>query len=116
MSQKVCQSLRAGIANKEIDADVLVNMTSEDMATQEQKYAREQAFKEHSASRDLDWEKKNRDKIFQANGLDPNAGGEFVCRKCKGTKTIHNAAQTRSSDEPMTIFVTCLTCNNHWRC
>ncbi len=56
-----------------------------------------------------------RGEIMSANGIDPNKGGEFVCRKCKGVRTTHYALQTRSSDEPMTIFVCCLNCGNRWR-
>lgn len=92
-----------------------MNMSSEDLKTQDQRLEAERAQKEHLMSRDLDWTRKNRDKIMEANGLDPNAAGEFTCRKCKGTKTSHYALQTRSSDEPMTIFVTCLTCGARWR-
>jgi len=41
--------------------------------------------------------------------------GMFTCGKCKGTRTTYFQMQTRSSDEPMTTFVTCLTCNNRWK-
>ena len=40
----------------------------------------------------------------------------FKCRKCKSTKCSYYGLQTRSSDEPMTIFVTCLDCSNRWKC
>jgi transcription elongation factor S-II len=40
----------------------------------------------------------------------------FTCRKCKSTKCSYYGLQTRSSDEPMTIFVTCLDCANRWKC
>ena len=39
----------------------------------------------------------------------------FTCRKCKSKKCTYLAAQTRSSDEPTTIFVTCLECGNRWK-
>ena len=42
--------------------------------------------------------------------------GFFTCFKCKTKKTTYTQAQTRSADEPMTTFVTCLNCNNKWRC
>jgi transcription elongation factor S-II len=105
----------AGIASGDVDPESLVSMTNEELTSEEKRIEAVTAQKEHLMSRDLDWAKKNRDQIMRANGLDPNAEGEFVCRKCKGTKTTHYALQTRSSDEPMTIFVTCLTCNSHWR-
>ena len=42
--------------------------------------------------------------------------GLFKCGKCKSMKTTYTQAQTRSADEPMTTFVTCLNCENHWKC
>lgn len=49
------------------------------------------------------------------NGLDPSKGTEFKCYKCKSNKCTFYALQTRSSDEPMTLFVTCLNCGNNWK-
>lgn len=40
----------------------------------------------------------------------------FTCRKCRGNKCTYYTMQTRSADEPMTIFVTCITCGNRWKC
>lgn len=34
----------------------------------------------------------------------------FTCRKCHSKKCSYYALQTRSSDEPMTLFITCLDC------
>lgn len=44
------------------------------------------------------------------------ASSEFKCRKCKKRETTYYQVQTRSADEPMTTFVTCLNCGNHWKC
>jgi transcription elongation factor S-II len=41
--------------------------------------------------------------------------GLYTCRCCKSSHTVFNAVQTRSADEPMTIFITCLACNNRWK-
>jgi len=43
---------------------------------------------------------------------------QFKCGKCKQRKCCYTSYQIRSSDEPMTNFVTCLTegCGNSWRC
>ena len=41
--------------------------------------------------------------------------GFFKCGKCKTKKTTYTQAQTRSADEPMTTFVTCLNCGNRWK-
>jgi len=40
----------------------------------------------------------------------------FTCRKCKSKKCSYYQLQTRSADEPMTIFVTCIDCGNRWKC
>jgi transcription elongation factor S-II len=40
----------------------------------------------------------------------------FTCRKCKNNKCTYYQMQTRSADEPMTTFVTCITCGNRWKC
>lgn len=37
------------------------------------------------------------------------------CRKCKSYRTSYVEFQTRSADEPMTLFFTCHDCANHWR-
>jgi len=42
--------------------------------------------------------------------------GMFKCGKCKSKKTTYYQMQTRSADEPMTTYVTCLGCNNRWKC
>jgi len=40
----------------------------------------------------------------------------FQCRKCKSKKCTYYQMQTRSADEPMTTFVTCIECDNRWKC
>lgn len=40
----------------------------------------------------------------------------FKCWKCKKRKCTYYELQTRSADEPMTTFVSCLSCGNHWKC
>lgn len=44
------------------------------------------------------------------------ATSEFKCRKCKERECSYYQLQTRSADEPMTTFVTCLNCGNNWKC
>jgi transcription elongation factor S-II len=40
----------------------------------------------------------------------------FKCRKCHSNKCTYYQMQTRSADEPMTTFVTCIECGNRWKC
>ena len=39
----------------------------------------------------------------------------FTCKKCRSKKCTYYELQTRSADEPATIFVTCLDCGKHWK-
>jgi DNA-directed RNA polymerase subunit M/transcription elongation factor TFIIS len=39
----------------------------------------------------------------------------FTCNRCKKSKTRYWEMQTRSADEPMTIFIRCLNCGKEWR-
>jgi transcription elongation factor S-II len=39
----------------------------------------------------------------------------FTCRKCKSKKCTYMQIQTRSADEPMTLYVTCIECGNRWK-
>ncbi len=41
--------------------------------------------------------------------------GLFKCPKCKSKKTTYYSIQLRSSDEPMTNFITCMNCKNRWK-
>uniref|UniRef100_A0A6C0F660 TFIIS-type domain-containing protein n=1 Tax=viral metagenome TaxID=1070528 RepID=A0A6C0F660_9ZZZZ len=43
------------------------------------------------------------------------ADGIFQCRKCGSKKTTYYSLQTRSADEPMTNFITCVDCGNRWK-
>jgi DNA-directed RNA polymerase subunit M/transcription elongation factor TFIIS len=41
--------------------------------------------------------------------------GIHTCRKCSNNKTVSYKLQTRGADEPMTIFIRCVSCSNRWR-
>jgi DNA-directed RNA polymerase subunit M/transcription elongation factor TFIIS len=63
------------------------------------------------------FEHKKRDLMMEAaRAKHEDYEGQFKCGKCKSTKTTYYQMQTRSADEPMTTFVTCMTCNNRWKC
>lgn len=48
--------------------------------------------------------------------LDDLAQGDmFECPKCHKRKTTFYEMQTRSADEPMTVFITCINCKHRWR-
>lgn len=41
--------------------------------------------------------------------------GILCCPKCKSFKTTSEQKQTRSADEPMTVFARCGKCSHRWR-
>ena len=48
------------------------------------------------------------------DALEKTRDGIFKCPKCNLKKTSFEAKQTRSLDEPMTIFIYCLNCLHRW--
>jgi transcription elongation factor S-II len=40
----------------------------------------------------------------------------FTCRNCKKNRCTYYQLQTRSADEPMTTYVSCLECGKRWKC
>ena len=59
--------------------------------------------------------KIKRDKNLTSVNLSA-ATDEFKCYRCKKSKCTYYQLQTRSADEPMTTFITCLVCGNRWKC
>jgi transcription elongation factor S-II len=43
------------------------------------------------------------------------ATDQFRCNRCNKRQCTYYEMQTRSADEPMTIFVRCLNCGKQWR-
>ncbi|CAD7958156.1 unnamed protein product [Amoebophrya sp. A25] len=82
----------------------MATLTTNDMASDEKNAEREKTRKDAMEEIDLDYDKK-RAKISSS----------FTCGKCGTNKCTYYQLQTRSSDEPMTTFVTCMTCNNRWK-
>lgn len=51
----------------------------------------------------------------QLEGNRSMATDMFLCTRCHKRECTYYEMQTRSADEPMTIFITCLNCGKHWR-
>ncbi|KAF8009798.1 hypothetical protein BT93_J0711 [Corymbia citriodora subsp. variegata] len=80
----------------------LLNMTSEEMA---------------SDDRQLQNQQIKQKALFECElGAAPKATtDQFKCGRCGQRKCTYYQMQTRSADEPMTTYVTCVNCNNHWK-
>lgn len=76
--------------------------------------AQEIAFMTHQEMYQEKWEELIKAKsIRDKNKFEQNLEAmtdTFTCRKCFSRKCSYYALQTRSSDEPMTLFITCLNC------
>jgi len=108
------EHLRMRVILSDVAPAVLVAMKADEMQPEEHRQAAEAAAALAYEANLLDWHDKNADKIRKQLGIE-DVGGSFTCGRCKGNKTSYQAKQTRSSDEPMTMFVRCLTCGNRWK-
>lgn len=59
-------------------------------------------------------EKYKRDKHLYEDKLEAMTD-QFKCGRCKSKKCTYYELQTRSADEAMTAFITCLNCGNRWK-
>ncbi|ORX59796.1 transcription elongation factor S-II [Hesseltinella vesiculosa] len=94
--------LRESAVSGELGIKKLCTMSVQDMASEESK-ARDRQLADEA--------------LFKARGAE-SAHAEtdmFVCGKCKQRKCTYFQMQTRSADEPMTTFVTCVNCGNRWK-
>jgi len=82
--------------------------------------AHEVAFMTHQEMQPSKWQELLEDKkIRDENKYEPKleaSTDDFKCWKCKSKKCTYYQLQTRSADEPMTTFVSCLDCGNRWKC
>ena len=51
----------------------------------------------------------------QLEGNKSLATDQFLCSRCHKRECTYYEMQTRSADEPMTIFINCLNCGKNWR-
>ncbi|RGB26385.1 transcription factor S-II, central domain-containing protein [Rhizophagus diaphanus] len=102
LKDKKNPGLRKGVVSGDITVQKFCVMTKEEMASEEKK------------ARDREIQQAN---LFKARGAGPTQAetNMFRCGKCGERKTTYFQMQTRSADEPMTTFVTCIVCNNRWK-
>ena len=98
---KQSADFRQKLLTKQIQAHDVGSLTHQDMAPMKWQKLIE--------------EKKIRDENKYAPKLEASTDN-FTCRKCKSKKCSYYQLQTRSADEPMTTFVTCIECGSRWKC
>ena len=94
------KDLLTKVVNKTFDPEKLAFMKPNDI------------FPEHWKS--LLEEKNKRDKMLYEVRTEA-ATDIYKCSKCKKRMCTYYERQTRSADEPTTIFVTCLNCGKRWK-
>ncbi|KAJ8753891.1 hypothetical protein K2173_000145 [Erythroxylum novogranatense] len=94
--------LRRKVLVGQVKPERLITMTPEEMAS-EQRQRENKQIKEKAL---FDCER----------GGPPKATtDQFKCGRCGQRKCTYHQMQTRSADEPMTTYVTCVNCNHHWK-
>ncbi|EJT98229.1 transcription elongation factor [Dacryopinax primogenitus] len=102
LKEKSNPGLREAVVSGELSVPRLCTMSVQEMASEERQ-AESKRIEEQN--------------LFKAKGAE-EAGAEtdaFKCFRCGLRKTRYTQAQTRSADEPMTTFVTCVNCGNRWK-
>ena len=99
------EEFRENIINGKIKPEELCTMNSVDMLSKNKQKEIEKEKEKKVDEVRTDWQEKH-GQVTE---------GVYKCRVCGGRKTIQHEQQTRSADEPMTLFITCLNCKNTWR-
>ena len=99
------KDFRDKIVKGEIKPEDLCTMDVIDMINKDKRDEIAKTIEDKTNEMRSDWNKKHA-KV---------SSGVYKCRKCGGDKTTQFEMQTRSADEPMTIFITCLNCDYQWK-
>ncbi|XP_057971064.1 transcription elongation factor TFIIS-like [Malania oleifera] len=94
--------LRRKVLLGQVKPERLITMAPEEMAS-DQRQRENKQIKEKAL---FDCER---------GGAPKASTDQFKCGRCGQRKCTYYQLQTRSADEPMTTFVTCVNCNNHWK-
>ncbi|ESQ52526.1 hypothetical protein EUTSA_v10016682mg [Eutrema salsugineum] len=94
--------LRRRVLTGEVPPEKLITLSAEEMASDKRKQENNQIKEKF---------------LFNCEqGPAPKAStDQFKCGRCGQRKCTYYQMQTRSADEPMTTYVTCVNCNNHWK-
>ncbi|EEH51058.1 uncharacterized protein MICPUCDRAFT_54753 [Micromonas pusilla CCMP1545] len=94
--------LRRSVADGLISPAVLLDLSPEELGSDERRNSNAK-IREHATNEAVRGQKKEA------------STDAFKCGKCKQRKCTYYQLQTRSADEPMTTFVTCVNCDNRWK-
>jgi len=106
------EKLRTLIINLK-DSSLLTNILAKSLKAHEFVYMTHQELQPALWERLIE-EKKIKDENKYTPKIEASTDN-FICGKCKSKKCTYYQLQTRSADEPMTTFVTCLDCGNRFK-
>ena len=90
------------VLNGDVTPERFVRMSHDELRSEEQQ------------ERDRRIQKENMDKAMVAQA-ERSISTSLQCGKCGQRKVTYTEAQTRSADEPMTLFCTCMNCGKSWK-
>ncbi|KAI1309902.1 transcription elongation factor s-ii [Xylaria venustula] len=99
---KTNADLGRNVMSGAITPDKFVVMTSKQLQSAEQR------------KQDAELEEENMKKA-QVPMVERSISDTLECSGCKKKMVSYTQAQTRSADEPMTTFCTCMNCGKHWK-
>jgi len=99
------EEFRDNIVNGTIKPEDLCTMDAVEMLSKNKKEEIEKEIEKKVDEVRSDWQEKH-GQVTE---------GVYKCSNCGGRKTIQHEQQTRSADEPMTLFITCLNCKKTWK-
>ncbi|KAJ5469606.1 hypothetical protein N7539_009224 [Penicillium diatomitis] len=102
LKNKSNPTLRTRVLNGDVTPDDFVRLSSDELRSAEQREA------------DAKLQKLNMDKAMVGQP-ERSISTSLQCGKCGQRKVTYTEAQTRSADEPMTLFCTCVNCGKSWR-
>jgi DNA-directed RNA polymerase subunit M/transcription elongation factor TFIIS len=105
--------LKTIITNLEQNKDLKDTVQNETITAKSFAFISHQEMKPERWRKMMD-KKSKRDQSRFSNHLEASTD-MFTCKKCKSKRCTYYELQTRSADEPATIFVTCLDCGKNWK-
>ncbi|KAI9840961.1 MAG: RNA polymerase II elongation factor [Sclerophora amabilis] len=102
LKNKSNPELRERILSGDISPERFVLMTHDELKSAERR------------AEDAKIQKENMNKAMVAQA-EKSVSTSLTCGKCGQKKVSYTEAQTRSADEPMTVFAECVICGNRWR-
>lgn len=102
LKNKSNPGLRVRVLTNEVSPDRFVRLSHDEMKSAER------------LEEERKIQKENMDKAMVAKA-ERSISTSLQCGKCGQRKVTYTEAQTRSADEPMTLFCTCLACGKSWR-